>query len=82
MLRVFEIMAFEHIASISLNSNQKTCDRQSTCHQIVLGLPIWLKQMLSNSLGPDIMQNYDEGAPVLISDAFVTHQQVDSPKVV
>ena len=36
MFKVFEIMAFGHVAGISLNYDQNTCDPQSMCYQTVL----------------------------------------------
>ena len=78
---VFEIMAFKHVAGISLNSDKQTCDQQSTCYQKVVGFYIWLKAMFSNSICLGIMESYNESAAVLISELFVTHQHVDSWKM-
>ena len=36
MFTVFEIMAFEYDAEISLSYDENTCDRQSTRYQTVL----------------------------------------------
>ena len=36
MFRVFEIVAFEYVAGNSLNYDQNTCYRESTCYQTVL----------------------------------------------
>ena len=36
MFPVSEIMGFEHVAGNSLNYDENTGDRQSTCHQRVL----------------------------------------------
>ena len=33
MFKVFEIMAFENVAGISLNYDENKCDRQSTYYQ-------------------------------------------------
>ena len=81
MLRVFEIMAFKHVAGISLNSYKNTCDWQSTCYQTVLSFHISLKEMFSNSICLGIMGNYCESAAVLISAVSVTPEHLDSPKV-
>ena len=74
-------MAFKDVAGISLNSDKKTCDRQSTCYQTALGFHVWPKEMFPNSIWLGIIKNYDEKADVLISAVFVTHQYVDSWKV-
>ena len=78
MLKVVDIITFKHVAGISLNSHEETCDQQSPCYQTVLGFHTRLKEMFSNSICLGIMENYDEGAAVLISAVFVTHQHVDS----
>ena len=36
MFKIFEIMAFELVAGISLNYDKNTCDQQSTCNQTVV----------------------------------------------
>ena len=36
MVLVLEIIAFDHVAVYSLNYDENTCDRQSTCYQTVL----------------------------------------------
>ena len=81
MLRVFEIMAFEHIAGISLNYDKNTCDRQSTCYQTVLRFYIWLKEMFSNSICLGLTEDHGESVAVLISAVFVTREHLDWPKV-
>ena len=81
MLTVFEIIAFENVAGISLTSDKQTCERQSTCFQTVKGFHIWLKEMFCNSVSLGIMENYDESAAMLISAVFLTREDVDSPKV-
>ena len=78
MLIIFEIIASKHFAGIFLNSDEETCDQQSTSYQKVLGFQNLLKKMFSNSVCLCIMENYNEGAAALISAVFVTHQHVDS----
>ena len=70
-------MAFEHIAAISLNYDEDTCDRQSTCYQTVLRFHIWLKEMFSNSVCLGLIQNEDENVAVSISAVFVPREHVD-----
>ena len=77
----FEIMAFKHVAGISLNSDEQISEQQSTCYQTVLGFHIWLKPMFSNSISIGIIKNYGQSAAVLISAVFLTREHVDSPKV-
>ena len=57
MFPVFEIMAFEHVAGISFNYDENTCDRQSTCSQIVLRFQILLTEMISDSVCLWLMGN-------------------------
>ena len=40
MLKIYEIMAFEHVAGIPLNYDQNPRHRQSTRYQIVLSFQI------------------------------------------
>ena len=40
MAAVFEIMAFEHFAENSLNFDENTSDRESTCYKTVLRFQI------------------------------------------
>ena len=70
MLRVFEIMAFKDVVGIFLNSDEKICDPQSTCYQKVPGFQICLKNMFSNSVSLDIMENYDKRVAVLIQQCL------------
>ena len=49
MFPVFEIMAFQYVAGISLNYDENTCNRQSLCYQTVLTFQILPKEMFSNS---------------------------------
>ena len=74
-------MVFEHVARISVNYDENTSDRQSTCYQTVVRFHIWIKQMFCNSICGGLMENKDESAVVLISAAFVTSEQGDSAKV-
>ena len=78
MPRVFEIMAFKHVAGTSLNSDENTFYRQSTYYQTVLRFHICLKEIFANSVCLSIMENYDKRAALLLSTVFVTHQHVDS----
>ena len=81
ILTVFVIMAFKHVAGIFLNSDAQTYDQKSTRYQTVLGFDNWLKEMFSESICLRIIENYNEGAAVLILLVFVTCQHVDSWKV-
>ena len=36
IFRVFNIMAFEHVAGYSLNYDKQTCEWHSTCYQTVV----------------------------------------------
>ena len=40
MFAVFEIMAFEHVAGVSISYDENTCDRQATYYQTVLRFKI------------------------------------------
>ena len=57
MFRVYNMMLFEYIVEISLNYDENTCDRQSTCYQTVLGFHIWLKEMFSKSICLGLTEN-------------------------
>ena len=81
MREVFEIMAFEHVAGISLNYEENTSDWQLTCYQKVLKFHVWLQEMFSNSICLVLTGNCDESVAVLISAVFVTREHVDSPYV-
>ena len=81
MLRDFGIMAFKHVARISFNSDEQTCDQESTFYQTVLGFHTWLKEIFTNSICLCIIENYDQSAAFLISAVFLTREHVDSPKV-
>ena len=81
MFRGFQIVAFKQGAGISLNSDKNTFYRQSTYYQTVLRFHIYLKEIFSNSISLDIMENYEKRAAVLIKAVFLTHQHVDSWKV-
>ena len=74
-------MAIEHVAQISLNYDENTCDRETRSYQTVLRFHIWLKEMFPNSIYLGLIENYDESAAALISAVFGTHKLVDSPKV-
>ena len=50
-------MAIEHVAVISLNYEENTCDRQSTCYQTVVIFQIWLKENFANSIWLGLMEN-------------------------
>ena len=78
MLTVFEIMAFKHVAGISLNSDENTFYRQSTYYQSVLRFHICLKEIFSSSISFGIIENYEKSAAVHTSAVFVTHQYLDS----
>ena len=54
---VFELMAFEHVAGVSLIYDENTCDPQSTCDQTNLSFQILLKEMFSNSICFGLMEN-------------------------
>ena len=71
-------MAFKHVAGTSLNSDENTFYRESTCYQTVLEFHTWLKRMFSNRICLGIMENHHENAVVMISEVFVTHQHGDS----
>ena len=81
MFIVFEIMAFEHIWGISLNSEENTWERQSTCYQTVLRIHIRLKELFFNLICLGLMENWDESATMLISAVIVAREHVESPKV-
>ena len=74
---VFEIMAFTHVAGTSLGSYENTFYQESTYYQPVLRFHISLKEMFSNSICLNIMENYGKRAAVVISAVFVTHQHID-----
>ena len=57
MFRDFEIMAFEHVSGIFLKHDKNTCERQSTCYQTVLRFHILLKEVFSNSICLDLIEN-------------------------
>ena len=65
-------MALEHVAGTSLDDDENTCDRQSTCYQTVLRFDIWLKEIFSDSICLGLMKNKHESNAVLISAAFCT----------
>ena len=50
-------MAIEYVAGIFLNYDENTCDRQSTCYEIVLRFYVTLKDMFSNSISLGLMEN-------------------------
>ena len=54
---VFEIMAFEHVARISLSYDENACDPQSMCYQTNLRFQILLKEVFSNSICLGLMKN-------------------------
>ena len=74
--------AFEHVARTSLNSDQNTFYRQSTCCQTALRFHICLREMLSNSLSLGLIEYYDESAAFFISAVFLTFEHVESLKLV
>ena len=57
MFKVFEIMAFENVAGISLNYDENKCDRQSTYYQTFPRFHIWVEEMFSNSIFLGLMEN-------------------------
>ena len=57
MFRIFEIMAFEHVAGIALNYDDNTCDWQSTIYQTVLRFHVSLKQIFLNLICLGLMEN-------------------------
>ena len=64
MFSVFEAIAFQPIAGISLIYDEDTCDRQPTCYQTVPRFGIWLKDMFSNSICPILIENCNKTAGV------------------
>ena len=82
ILRAFDLIALKYVARTSLNSDDNTFYRQSTCYQKVLRIPICLKQTFSNSISLGLMEYYVESATVLISAVFLTGEHVDFIKVV
>ena len=74
-------MTSEHVSGISVNYDENTWERQSTCYETVLRFHIWLKELSSDSICLVPIENPDESATVLIWVVFVTRKQVDSPKV-
>ena len=74
-------MAFKHIAAISLDYDENTCDWQSTCYQTALIFQIWLKKMCSNSIFLGLMEIYDKDTALQTSAMFGTGEQVDSQRV-
>ena len=81
MLKVFEIIAFEHVAGFSLSYDNNTGDRQSTCYQKVLRTNFWLEEMFPNSICLGLMEKCNESAAVLSRAVFLTREHVDSRKV-
>ena len=57
MFPLFEIIAFEYVAGISLNYDENTCDGQSTCYKTHLRFQIWLKEKFSNSISLGLIEN-------------------------
>ena len=66
MFTVFELMAFKHVAGISLSYDENTYDRQWTCCQTVTRFHIWVKEMFSNWIFLGFLEIKDESASVLI----------------
>ena len=57
---------------ISLSSDQKTCDRLSTCSKTVPRCQIWLKQMFFNRLCLRLIENWDKSNSPEASALFGT----------
>ena len=66
MFRLYDIMTLEHVARISLNNDENTCDRESARYQTVLRFQIRLKEMFSNSICLGLIESLDESGAVLI----------------
>ena len=81
MFSVLERIAFEPDARISLNYDEKTCDRQSTCYQKGLKFRSWLREMFSSWVCLRLVENYDINAAVQLSAVFLTREHVDSGRV-
>ena len=62
--RFLKIMAFEHVAGISLNYDENTCDRQSTYCQRILRFQISRTEMFSDSINLGLIEIYDESDAV------------------
>ena len=81
MFRKFEIMAFEHVSGIFLNSDKNIWEQQSTCYQTVPKFQIWQKDVFSNRIFLGLMEISYVSAAVLIPAVIVTRERFDSPKV-
>ena len=81
LFSIFEIIALEPVAGISLLYDENTCDRQSPFFQTVLGFRIWLREMLSNSICPRLLENSDKSAALHVSAVFGNREHVDSGRV-
>ena len=80
MFSVFEIIALEHVAGISLSYEENTSDQRWTCYQGVLRFQIWIKNNFSTSISLCLMENLGESAAVFISVFVGTSKYVDSWK--
>ena len=58
MISVFEIIAFEAVAGVSLIYDENTCNLQSTCYPTVLRFQIGLAEIISNSICSSLMENW------------------------
>ena len=72
MFLVSKINAVELVAGNSLNYDNDTGDRLSTCFQTVLRFHILLKAMIHNLICLILMQTYHKSAAVETSAVFRT----------
>ena len=77
MFSVFEIIAFEPVAVISLNFAENTCYRQSSCYETVLGFQIRLRVILSDSICLRLIGNLAKNSLVQVAAAFGSPEHVD-----
>ena len=81
MSSVYEIVAFELFAGISVIYDENTSDRESTSYQTALRYRIWLRGMFCNSICPRLMDNWDKSASVQLSAVFGTREHVGSGRL-
>ena len=70
-------MAFEHVAGNSLNYDHNSYDRQGTCAQTVLRFQISLREMFSQWICLELLENEDKSVAVQIPALFVNREHVD-----
>ena len=81
MFSVFEIIAFEPVAGISLIYHKNTADRQSTCYQTLPEFWILSREMFSNSISAGLIEDWDKTAALQGSAVFGICEHFDYQRV-